>query len=56
MAVFYQTKSLLRSCGSRTRCCVFAAATVNYREEVLFQIGYRADLTTANMVRYNGTL
>ena len=35
---------------------VFAAATVNYKEEVLFQIGYRADLTTVNMVRYNGTL
>ena len=35
---------------------VFAAATVNYKEEVLFQGNYRADLTTANMVRYNGTL
>ena len=35
---------------------VFAAATTNYKEEVLFQINYRTDLTTANMVRYNGTL
>lgn len=35
---------------------VFAAATVNYKEEVLFQVNYRSDLTTANMVRYNGTL
>lgn len=35
---------------------VFAAATVNYKEEVLFQINYRTDLTTANVVRYNGTL
>ena len=35
---------------------VLAAATVNFKEEVLFQIGYRVDLTTANMVRYNGTL
>ena len=35
---------------------VFAAATVNYKEEVQFQINYRTDLTTANMVRYNGTL
>lgn len=35
---------------------VFAAATVNYKEEVLFQVNYRTDLTTANMVRYNGTL
>lgn len=35
---------------------MFAAATVNYKEEVLFQVNYRSDLTTANMVRYNGTL
>lgn len=35
---------------------VFAAATVNYKEEVLFQVNYRADLTTANIVCYNGTL
>ena len=35
---------------------VFAAATVNYKEEVLFQVNYRTDLTTANMVRYNGAL
>ena len=35
---------------------VFAAATVNYKEEVLFQTNYRTDLTTANMVRYNEML
>lgn len=35
---------------------VFAAATVNYKEEVLFQVNYRTDLTTANIVRYSGTL
>ena len=35
---------------------VFAAATVNYKEEVLFQVNYRADLTTANVIRYNGRL
>lgn len=35
---------------------VFAAATVNYKEEVQFQINYRTDLTTANMVCYNGML
>ena len=35
---------------------VFAAATVNYREEVLFQVNYRTDLTTANVIRYNGRL
>ena len=33
---------------------VFAAATVNYKEEVLFQVNYRTDLTTANVIRYNG--
>lgn len=32
------------------------AHKVNYKEEVLFQIGYGADITTANMVHYNGTL
>lgn len=35
---------------------VFAAATVNYKEEVLFQVNYRTDLTTANVIRYNGKL
>ena len=35
---------------------VFAAATVNYKEEVLFQVNYRTDLTTANVIRYNGRL
>ena len=33
---------------------VFAAATVNYKEDVLFQIGYRTDITPAHMIRYNG--
>ena len=35
---------------------VFAAATTNYKEEVLFVINYRTDLTTAHVVRYNGVL
>lgn len=35
---------------------VFAAATTNYREEVLFQVNYRTDLTTAHVVRYRGVL
>lgn len=35
---------------------VFAAATVNYKEEVLFQVNYRTDLTPANVIRYNGRL
>lgn len=35
---------------------VFAAATVNYKEEVLFQVNYRTDLATANLIRYNGRL
>lgn len=35
---------------------VFAAATVNYKEEVLFQVNYRTDLTMANVIRYNGKL
>lgn len=35
---------------------VFAAATVNYKEEVLFQVNYRTDLITANVIRYNGRL
>lgn len=35
---------------------VFAAATTNYKEEVLFTINYRTDLTTACVVRYRGVL
>lgn len=35
---------------------VFAAATTNYKEEVLFQVNYRTDLTTAHVVRYRGVL
>ena len=33
---------------------VFAAAAYRYDEEVLFTINYRADLTTACYVEYNG--
>ena len=35
---------------------VFAAATVNYKEEMSFQVNYRTDLTTACVVRYRGIL
>ena len=35
---------------------VFAAATTNYEEEVLFTINYRTDITTAHVVRYKGVL
>ena len=35
---------------------VFAAATTNYKEKVLFTINYRTDLTTACVVRYRGVL
>lgn len=35
---------------------VFAVAIVNYKEEMLFQVNYRTDPTTANVVRYNGML
>ncbi|NLU24715.1 MAG: phage head closure protein [Clostridiales bacterium] len=35
---------------------VFAAATTNYKEEVLFQISYRADITTAHIIRFHGVL
>ena len=35
---------------------VFAAATTNYKEEVLFTINYRTDITTACVVRYRGVL
>ncbi len=34
----------------------FAAATTNYKEEVLFTINFRTDLTTAHVIRYNGIL
>ena len=34
----------------------FAAATTNYKEEVLFAINYRTDITTAHVVRYKGVL
>lgn len=32
---------------------VFAAAHVNLTENVLSQIGYRADITTAHVIRFN---
>ena len=35
---------------------VFAAATINYKEEVLFTVNYRTDITTACVVRYRGIL
>ena len=35
---------------------VFAAATINYKEEVLFTINYRTDITTACVVRYKEDL
>lgn len=33
---------------------VFAAATVNYKEEGLFRINHRKDITAAHVVRYKG--
>ena len=35
---------------------VFAAARVNVTENVLFRINYRADLTTAHIIRFRGVL
>ncbi len=35
---------------------VFAAATINYKEEVLFQINYRPDIDTTHVIRYKGIL
>lgn len=35
---------------------VFAAATTSYKEEVLFTINHRMDITTAHVVRYKGVL
>ena len=35
---------------------IFAAATINYKGEVLFQINYWTDLSTAHVIRYNGVL
>lgn len=35
---------------------VFAAATTNYKEEVLFTINYRTDITPAHVVRYRDVL
>ena len=53
-------KASVRPCGHIFGSCpareVFAAATTNYKEEVLFVVNYRTDLTTANVVRYKGIL
>ena len=35
---------------------VFAAANTNYKEEVLFQVNHRNDITTSCVVEYGGTL
>ena len=35
---------------------VFAAASIQATEEVLFQVNYRPDITTAHIIRYNGVL
>ena len=35
---------------------VFAAASINYKEDVLFTVNYRTDITTDHVVRYNGIL
>lgn len=35
---------------------VFAASSINYKEEVLFTVNYRTDITTAHVVRYKGIL
>ena len=35
---------------------VFAEGTINYKGEALFQVNYRAGITTAQIVRYNGVL
>lgn len=35
---------------------VFAAATTNYKEEVLFQVNHRDDITTSCVVEYGGIL
>ena len=35
---------------------VFAAATTNYKQEVLFTINYHTDITNAHVACYNGVL
>ncbi len=35
---------------------VFAAATTNYKEEVLFQVNYRPDIQTTHVIRFKGAL
>ena len=35
---------------------IFAAATTNYKEEVLFQVNYRPDISTTHVIRYKGAL
>ena len=34
----------------------FAANAEQVKEEVLFQVNYRADITTTHVIRYNGVL
>lgn len=34
----------------------YAANAENVQEEVMFQIGWRSDVTTAHVIRYNGAL
>lgn len=35
---------------------VFAAATTNYKEEVLFTVNYNPEITNTHVIRYNGVL
>ena len=35
---------------------VFAAATINYKEEVLFQVNYDPAITATHVIRYRGIL
>ena len=35
---------------------VFAAATANYKEEVLFTVNYNPEITNTHVIRYNGVL
>ena len=34
----------------------FAAATTNYKEEVLFTVNYNPEITNTHVIRYNGVL
>ena len=35
---------------------VFAAATTNYKEEVLFTVNFHPEITNTHVIRYNGVL